>query len=139
MPDLVQGPYKRLLQKRLTDQVSLPPKGHPRGSRQAIVVAASVASLAGLATTGAMMGMTAMDLLQLAPVLAIVAALLARRYPGERLIVRLVGSPVRARGRARTPLAVEPRTQVAALVPRGGLLLARSLAVRPPPAAVRAS
>ena len=73
-------------------------------------------------------------LLHLAPALILVAALLARRYPGERVIVRLAaGSPARARRRARTR-AVKPRTHVAALVPRGGLLLARSLAVRPPPA-----
>jgi len=72
-------------------------------------------------------------LLHLAPALILVAVLLARRYPGERLIVRLAGSPTRVRGRARARV-VKPRTRIAVLVPRGGLLLARSLAVRPPPA-----
>jgi len=80
-------------------------------------------------------------LLHLAPALVLAVALLARRYPGERLIVRLAGSGARHRRRARVG-ALKPRTSrtyAAALVPRGGLLLARSLAVRPPPAAVRAS
>ncbi len=75
-------------------------------------------------------------LLHLAPALVLVVALLVRRYPGERMIVRLAGSgsPTRVRRRARVR-ARKPQTYVAALVPRGGLLLARSLAVRPPPAA----
>jgi len=85
-----------------------------------------------------MNGIWMSGLLHLAPALILVAALLARRYPGERLIVRLAGSPVRARRRAR-PHALKPRVHIVALVPRGGLLLARSLAVRPPPAAARAS
>ncbi len=85
--------------------------------------------------------MSAMDpvgLLHLAPALVLAVALLARRYPGERLIVRLAGCAERARRRVRT-LALAPRTHVAALVPRGGLLLGSSLAVRPPPVAARAS
>lgn len=74
-------------------------------------------------------------LLHLAPALVLAVALLARRYPGERLIVRLVAVyPARPRRRAQAR-ACKPRAYVAALVPRGGQLLGRSLAVRPPPAA----
>lgn len=105
--------------------------GHPTMAIAAIVL---VAGLVAAAATG----VDSSGLLGLAPALVLVLALLARRYPGERLIVRLAGSPVRARRRARTR-AVKPHMHVAALVPRGGLLLARSLAVRPPPVAISAS
>jgi hypothetical protein len=101
---------------------------------------AAIVLVAGLVVS-AVSGLVAVDasgLLHLAPALILVAALLARRYPGERLIVRLASSATRSGRRARTR-AVKPRTRVAALAPRGGLLLGCSLAVRPPPVAVRAS
>jgi hypothetical protein len=72
-------------------------------------------------------------LLCLLPVVVLTLPLLARRYPGERLLLAL-GSPRRKRfpraHSARRP-ARSRRTLVAI---RGGLLLACSLAVRPPPA-----
>jgi hypothetical protein len=77
-------------------------------------------------------------LLFLLPAFALALALLARRYPGERRLSALR----RRRAPARWP---RPRSSVsiAARVPlfavRGGLLIARSLAVRPPPALRAAS
>lgn len=100
----------------------------------AIAAIALAAGLIAAATTG----VDPSGLLHLAPALILVAALLARRYPGEHLIVRLTGGLSRTRRRVRAR-AVKARAHVVAFVPRGGLLLARSLAVRPPPAAVRAS
>jgi hypothetical protein len=71
-------------------------------------------------------------LLFLAPALLIVAPLIAGRYVGETLIVKLV---VRQAGRRRRPAAraSTPRPP-AAWLPRGTRLIAFSLAERPPPA-----
>jgi hypothetical protein len=64
--------------------------------------------------------------------LVLLGLLLLRRYPGERQLLAL-----RSRRRARR----RPQTESAPLrparpgwLPRGGLLIACSLAVRPPPA-----
>ena len=78
-------------------------------------------------------GLGAADLLCLAPALALSSMLLVRRYPGERVLVRLAVRRARRRPRARIPLPSAPRR--AACVPRGGLLMAFALAVRPPPRA----
>jgi len=83
-------------------------------------------------------GVDPSGLLHLAPALVLGVALLARRYPGERMLVRLAGSARRA-PRRRLRLASGMRRSAAALVPRGGLLMGRSLAVRPPPAAFLAN
>lgn len=82
-------------------------------------------------------GLGQADLLCLAPALAIAATLLVRRYPGERMLVRLAarGKPRRRRDVIARPVGVF-RT---VLVPRGGLLMAFALAVRPPPPALGAS
>ncbi len=70
------------------------------------------------------------------PALALALVLAARRYPGERIIAAL--SSVRGRRpRPRASVPVAARREFVA--PRGGLLLARSLAVRPPPRAVAAA
>ena len=65
--------------------------------------------------------------------------LLARRFPGERVLTRLASRATRTpRGRnSRGAPALQVRAS-AWLLPRGGSLLASPLAVRPPPAAVRA-
>jgi len=70
-------------------------------------------------------------LLYLLPALALAASLILRRYPGERRLLALIAgrSKPRRRPEARTTAGARPR----ALVPRGGLLIACSLAVRPPP------
>jgi hypothetical protein len=72
-------------------------------------------------------------LLYLLPALALALVLLVRRYPGEGALLALR----RRRPRVRWP---RPRSSSAPLrrravlaTARGGLLIARSLAVRPPP------
>ena len=71
-----------------------------------------------------------------APLLALLAPLLAGRYLGEAQIERLAAARTRgehtiARARRSSPVLRAPQV----LVPRGGRLIATSLAVRPPPAA----
>jgi hypothetical protein len=71
-------------------------------------------------------------LLYLLPALALALVLLARRYPGERalLALRRRRPPVRwPHPRSSAPLG----RRVLFATARGGLLIARSLAVRPPP------
>jgi hypothetical protein len=70
-------------------------------------------------------------LLCLVPALLLGLTLLARRYPGERLL-----TAARAHRRARWPHARSSaltRSPLIATIARGGLLLGRSLAERPPP------
>lgn len=77
------------------------------------------------------------NLLCLAPALVLVALLLLRRYPGERLLVatrKRAREHHHARPRAYRP----PHPRPFLMAPRGGLLMAFALAVRPPPA-LRAS
>jgi hypothetical protein len=70
-------------------------------------------------------------LLYVGPVLVLCAPLVAGRYVGEERLLALAGRAVvrRSRRPARVPL---PRTRVRAME-RGGRLVARSLAKRPPP------
>jgi hypothetical protein len=76
-------------------------------------------------------------MLCLAPALALMAVLLARRYPGERLLLARVE---RERGRRVRAEVVRSRpARRAARMPRGGLLMGFALAVRPPPPAPSAS
>ena len=71
----------------------------------------------------------------LIPALALLAVLSFRRYPGEHALLAAIEK--RRDRRRRVPIRptggdrVRPRV----LVPRGGRLIACSLAVRPPPAA----
>jgi hypothetical protein len=76
-------------------------------------------------------------LLCLLPALALALPLLARRYPGERVLLALRRSqPTHwPRPRSSTPA----RTRIASLVVRGGRLMGSSLAVRPPPVLLAAS
>lgn len=76
------------------------------------------------------------DLLLAAPVLLLALPLLGGRYLGEEALDRLVR--VAASRRRPRALASVPSTVRGArvLLARGGALLARSLAVRPPPAAL---
>jgi hypothetical protein len=68
----------------------------------------------------------------LLPTLVLLAALAARRYPGERTLLAIIGERGRHRVRSRIA-AIAPRFRPRARVPRGGALIAASLAVRPPP------
>jgi hypothetical protein len=76
-------------------------------------------------------------LLCLSPAIALAIPLLARRYPGERvLLTRRDARPVRwPRPRSSTRL----RRRVVLQLIRGGRLIGRSLAERPPPASILAS
>jgi hypothetical protein len=71
-------------------------------------------------------------MLYLLPALLLLAPLLARRYPGERLIGALIVH--RARRRARDAIAVA-RRRIELPVPHGGRLIAVALAGRAPPRA----
>jgi hypothetical protein len=92
-------------------------------------------ALAGL--TLALAGLTLVgvhsDLLLAVPALALALPLLAGRYVGEEQLARLAAAFVAER---RRPSGVLTPTagHAAHLLPRGGRLLAFSLAVRPPPA-----
>jgi hypothetical protein len=74
------------------------------------------------------------DVLCLLPPLLLGCVLFARRYPGERLLARFA----RRSAGARRPIgpSLAPVGRVASEMPRGGLLMGRSLAVRPPPLAL---
>jgi hypothetical protein len=96
----------------------------------AVVVVALTATLvhgvlAGLATA----------LPYLLPPLLLLLVLVLRRYPGERALLTLMArnEPRHARARLR---GVAPRWGTRVFVPRGGRLIASSLAVRPPPPAL---
>jgi hypothetical protein len=77
------------------------------------------------------------DVLLALPALLLALALLSGRYVGEERLARLAAAFVPARRRAATTsLPAHARRSPRAL-PRGGRLIAASLAVRPPPAALR--
>jgi hypothetical protein len=107
--------------------------GAPRARRRALLPAVLVlASILALAASW--IDPTAVCALP-ALVLALVMAL--RPYPGERVLERLRRAPS---VRRRHPSASSPAVARCELVPpRGGLLLARALAVRPPPGALLAT
>ena len=76
---------------------------------------------------------TGTDVLWISPALVLALPLLVGRYVGERGIARLAARfVVRARRAARSLSARLPRAP-RALLPRGGRLLAASLAERGPP------
>jgi hypothetical protein len=77
-------------------------------------------------------------LLFLLPAIALLAPLLLRRYPGERVVLRLSGQSIDV---PRRKQVATPIRHVDALLAHahGGLLIARSLAVRPPPVTLLAS
>jgi hypothetical protein len=92
----------------------------------------ALVAVAGLIGACAILAVADPKALCLLPVLALATPLLLRRYPGERVLLSRLGTPVAPRRRRATSSrrwALAPRT----LVPRGGLLVASSLAVRPPP------
>jgi hypothetical protein len=69
----------------------------------------------------------------LAPALLILLPLVGGRYPGDDALVRVAGRRS-CSGRRPRPAAVPPRRRRAgALLPRGGRLVAASLAGRGPP------
>jgi len=76
-------------------------------------------------------------ILYLLPALVLAIVLLARRYPGERVLARF--SAARRTGWPRPRTSVPRAARMISVAPHGGLLIARSLAVRPPPELVSAS
>ena len=102
------------------------------GSRGPRVLGALAVSIA---MAGCLLALSGLDpnVVCLLPALLVALPLAFRRYPGARTLTAIAGGISRRRVRLRS--SVVPTLRVPALVPRGGLLLARSLAVRPPPPA----
>ncbi len=96
--------------------------------RRRVVISVAVLVGALLCANG---GLGAGDLLCLAPAMLLLAALLGRRYPGERLLLAFTARA--RRGRRRCAARVAASHGRVAEVPRGGLLMGFALAVRPPP------
>ena len=71
-------------------------------------------------------------LLCMAPAVALLAMLCARRYPGEQLLLRLAARRYGRRRRGPSGAWRVPHLPVVH-APRGGLLMGFALAVRPPP------
>jgi len=96
---------------------------------------ASLALVAWLLVHG--VGAPFEGLVMLAPALAFAVPLLAGRYLGERAIERARTARTAAPAPRRRSTAAAPRRRPSlAVVPRGGLLLASSLATRPPPSLI---
>jgi hypothetical protein len=93
-------------------------------------VALAVVLAAGLAVLGLHVGGLETGLLFMAPAFALALPLLAGRYPGEGVLVRVRRRPLRRRRREPRPILRPP----ARLLPRGGLLVGHGLAGRAPPA-----
>jgi len=102
----------------------------PTHRRRGVVALAAVA-----AVVIAALALVKLDpgALRALPALVLPLLLALRRYPGERILVVLSTARRKSRLRPRSSTPVQGRAQVA--TPRGGLLLACSLAVRPPPGA----
>ncbi|HEY5194856.1 MAG TPA: hypothetical protein VIJ39_13440 [Solirubrobacteraceae bacterium] len=98
-----------------------------RGSRTLALLALAAAALGIVALAG-----IDPNALCLLPALALAAPLLLRRYPGERMLVGIRGTRHLRWPRPRSSVPLAARTLAVAV--HGGLLIARSLAVRPPPA-----
>jgi hypothetical protein len=113
--------------------IKLPGPIVTRLPRRVVVIAAAAA----LILAAAALVVTDSSALGAGPALVLLAVLALRCYPGERVLAVLMARRGRQRARARTSSRLPPSADIAP--PRGGLLLARSLAVRPPPAALAAS
>jgi hypothetical protein len=86
------------------------------------------------------LGLVLHALLCLLPALALAMPLLARRYPGERVLLALGREAQPARWpRPRSCAPARARARAVSRIVRGGRLIGSSLAVRPPPAAIMAS
>jgi len=102
----------------------------PRHAFGLAVVAVALVAVGVLVPLGAL-GALQSGALMLVPALVLAAALLAGRYPGERLIERWG----RARPRVRPTVArVRVPSRPSRELPHGGRLIATALAGRAPPA-----
>ncbi len=104
----------------------------PRRDRHLLLTLAFLA--AGLAAL-TLIGVHS-DVLLALPVLLVAVPLVAGRYVGEERLARLAAAFVASRRRRPASSRSTARRSPRAL-PRGGRLIASSLAVRPPPAAMR--
>jgi hypothetical protein len=95
---------------------------------------AALCALAALELIGAGLPGAEQALLYLLPAALLLGALSLRRYPGERLLLRIIGVERRAPRRRAQRVAPGEGRDVRIGVPRGPSLIAFSLAVRPPPA-----
>ncbi|HTZ85403.1 MAG TPA: hypothetical protein VMB05_01935 [Solirubrobacteraceae bacterium] len=95
-----------------------------------VMLLVAIAAIALTASVAAELGGGA--LLSMLPPLALTALLLLRHYPGERALIARHGTRPK---RERTPAPTRPRVRegLIAYAVRGTQLMARSLAVRPPP------
>jgi hypothetical protein len=109
----------------------------PRSRAHARGPLAAVALASALIVAGSLLGFAG-ALAYLLPPLLLVAVLLVRRYPGERALLALMARVRRRspRGSRRVAMPAKPTLLVP---PRGGRLIASSLAVRPPPAPLAGS
>jgi hypothetical protein len=106
----------------------------PRRDRRVLVALTLLSSLCLLAEAA---GMLTPTLLYAAPLLLVALPLLAGRYLGEDRFVRLAqGARQRRRRPAQRLSAPAGARRALRAVPRGGRLIADSLAVRPPPVAL---
>jgi hypothetical protein len=96
------------------------------------LLATAIVTALAIASQAAGAGLDA-GLPYLLPAVLLLLALARRRYPGERVLLAFM-EPRRRRLRRRS-IKVAPRAcRLRTLLPRGGRLIAFSLAVRPPPA-----
>ena len=105
--------------------------------KRVVSSAALFAALSGVAL--GIVGLVGMDpnALCLLPAIALAVPLLMRRYPGERVLTSLSAA---RRQRWPRPRSSAPSSgRILTVAPHGGLLIARALAVRPPPALLSAS
>ena len=113
----------------------LVPTMRPRDRRLLVVLA-----FAALLVLAVLVHHAGTEALLAAPLLALLAPLLAGRYLGEEHIGRLAAARAAAGHTvARAPRTSAPLRAPGILAPRGGRLLATSLAVRPPPALAQIS
>lgn len=105
----------------------------PRRDRRVLVALTLLSSLCLLAEAA---GVLAPALLYAAPLLIVALPLIAGRYVGEERIAGLARAVQRRRRRPAARISAPAGARWALrTVPRGGRLIASSLAVRPPPVA----
>lgn len=100
-------------------------------TRRRLPLCVAVVALLGFAAHGTVPG-AGQAIAYLLPPLLLLVALAARWYPGEQALLARIG---RQRGHARQARQAANKylQRPRALLPRGGCLIASSLAVRPPP------
>ncbi len=103
-------------------------------SRWTIRLPAVVVALAAMVVGAGLVPGLAEGVVMVAPALLLVVALVSGRYVGEDAIARVRRvRPDRPAGRRPDAAAAAIHRAPARIAPRGGLLLAASLATRPPP------